>query len=276
MESLEANKVFAAVLVAGIAFMGATLIADGLVTTGHLSKPAIAIAETAPATAGTPAEPALPPIGPLLAKADPGAGESDVKKLCSACHSFNEGGKAGVGPNLYNVVGGPHAHMEGYAYSNAIKAKQGPWTYEELNQWLHKPSAYAPGTKMGFAGINSNKDRADVIDYLHTLSHAPVPLPTAVAAATTEPANAAGQSPAAKSPVGAAPGPANAPAPASKATSPAPAVPGPAASGENKAAIPAAATGGASAPTSQMLLPGDAKAAADHAASAPAAPAAPK
>ncbi len=271
MESLEANKVFAAVLVAGIAFMGATLIADGLVTSERLSKPAIAIAETAPATAGTPAEPALPPIGPLLAKADPGAGEGDVKKLCSACHSFNEGGKAGVGPNLYNVVGGPHAHMQGYSYSNAIKAKQGPWTYEELNQWLHKPSAYAPGTKMGFAGINSNKDRADVIDYLHTLSHAPVPLPTADAAATV-PANATGQAPAAKSPVGAAPGPANAPAPASKATSPAPAVPGPAASGENKAAISAAATGGASAPTSQMLPPGDAKAAADHAASAPAAP----
>ena len=84
-----------------------------------------------------PRPPAPAPIAPLLASADPAAGESLAKKLCVACHTFNEGGKAGVGPNLYGVVGGPHAHMEGFNYSDAMKAKQaGPWTFDELNEWL--------------------------------------------------------------------------------------------------------------------------------------------
>ncbi len=85
---------------------------------------------------------------------DPAAGQKDTLKLgCIACHSFNQGGKAGLGPNLYGVVGGPHAHMPGFQYSAALKAHAGPWTYDELDKWLTKPSAYAPGTKMSFAGI---------------------------------------------------------------------------------------------------------------------------
>ena len=68
--------------------------------------------------------------------------------------------------------------MEGFNYSAALKGKQGPWTYDELNEWLHKPSAYAPGTRMAFAGINSDKQRADVIAYLRTLSDNPEPLPS--------------------------------------------------------------------------------------------------
>jgi cytochrome c2 len=79
-----------------------------------------------------------PPIAPLLATADPAAGESYAKKVCAQCHSLNEGGKAIIGPNLYGVVGGPHAHMPGFNYSDAMKAKQGPWTYDELFAWLTK------------------------------------------------------------------------------------------------------------------------------------------
>ena len=127
---------------------------------------------------GQPATPQVAPIAPLLAKADPATGEADTKKLgCTACHTFNEGGKAGVGPNLYNVVGGPHAHMQGFDYSTALKSKTGPWTFDELNEWLRQPSVYAPGTRMSFAGIKSDQERADVIDYLRTLSPNPEPLP---------------------------------------------------------------------------------------------------
>ena len=178
MGSLEGNKAVAAVLVGGIAFMLSTVVADALVHPVELKESAIKIeGVAAPAAASAEAVQAPEPIGPYLAAADPASGEGLTKKLCVACHSFDEGGKAGVGPNLYGVVGGPHGHMEGYSYSAAIKGKAGPWTYDELNVWLLKPAAYAPGTKMGFAGLASEKQRADVIDYLHTLSHNPEPLP---------------------------------------------------------------------------------------------------
>jgi cytochrome c len=180
MDSMEINKGVAAVLVAGIVFFLCGWLGMNLVSEKRLEKPAIEIAG-APAEAaggsGAPKPVELPPIAPLLAKADVATGESTAKKLCTACHTFTEGGKAGVGPNLYGVVGGPHAHMEGFNYSAGMKAKTGPWTFDELNEWLHKPSAYVPGTRMAFAGINNDQQRADVVGYLRSLSHTPVPLP---------------------------------------------------------------------------------------------------
>jgi cytochrome c len=129
----------------------------------------------APATAG-----AEPSFGTLLAAADPAKGAADTKKLgCVACHTFSEGGKNGLGPNLYGVVGSPVAEVAGYTFSAALKAKSGPWTFDMLNEWLTKPAAYAPGTKMTFAGIQDAKQRADVVAYLRSLSPNPVPLPAA-------------------------------------------------------------------------------------------------
>lgn len=101
MESLETNKAFAAVLLAGMAFVGAGLVANALVRPHHLEETAIKIDVPEPATpGGAPAGPVLP-LADLLASADPARGEAQVKAQgCVACHSFNQGGKAGVGPNL--------------------------------------------------------------------------------------------------------------------------------------------------------------------------------
>jgi len=198
------------VLVAGVAFLGSQLVADALVKPKALHQTAIKIDLPEKGGTAVAAAPAAPeqPIAVLLASADAGRGEAGVRAQgCVACHSFNEGGKAGVGPNLYGVIGAPHGHMEGYIYSAALKGKQGPWTFDEMNAWLIKPSAYAPGTKMSYAGLSDGKKRADIIAYLRSLSHDPLPLPAApVQAASTAPAAAAAGT--------AAPPPAGAAAPA--------------------------------------------------------------
>jgi cytochrome c len=192
MESIEVTKVSTAVLVAGIAYFIAGWIGASIVHPERPAKPAIEIKGAAPETAAAPAaEAQLPPIEPFLATADPVAGEATFKKLCTVCHTANEGGKAGVGPNLYGVVGGPHGHMEGFNYTAGLKAKTGPWTFDELAEWLHKPSSYVPGTRMTFAGIGNEKTEADLIAYLRSLSPNPVPLPPATPAAAPAPAPAA-------------------------------------------------------------------------------------
>jgi cytochrome c len=179
MDSMEVTKVSTAVLVAGIAFFLSGTIGALLVSPEEPAKTAIAI-KGAETTTSKPKAPApLPPIAPFLANASAARGEKDFKTLCSACHTANEGGPAGVGPNLYGVVGGPHAHMKGFDYSAGLKAQKGPWTLEELNHWIHNPRSVVPGTRMGFAGIRSEKERADVIMFLRSLSHNPVPLPPA-------------------------------------------------------------------------------------------------
>ena len=191
MDSLELNKAAAAVLLAGIAFVGSGLLGKALVNPQVPEKThiAIAIPQSGPATASNAAP--EPPIGVLLASANAAQGEALVKSQgCVACHSFNKDGKAGVGPNLYGVVGAPHGHMQGYDYSNALKSKQGPWTFAEMSDWLAKPSAYAPGTKMSYAGLADPKKRADIIEYLRTDADNPEPKPPVEANATaTAPAN---------------------------------------------------------------------------------------
>ncbi len=178
---MEMNKIGAAVLVVGIAYLGMGVVADILSHPHKLEKTAIKIeGVAAPTPAPEAAAPApLPPIAPLLAKADVATGASTAKKLCSACHNFAEGAGAKVGPDLYGVVGRERASAPGFTYSSALQGKPGKWTFADLNEWLHSPKTFAPGTKMGFAGIDDNQTRADVIDYLHTLSPNPEPLPAA-------------------------------------------------------------------------------------------------
>ena len=181
MDSLGNNKIAAAVLTAGIAFWGLGLVADNTVHPKNLEKSAIDVkgADAPPASASmASATPPVVPILPLLIKAVPADGEALTKKICIACHNFQLGGANKVGPALYGVVGRQQASAPGYAYSKALGGRHDKWTYGELNKWLLKPAAYAPGTKMAYAGIANDQIRADVIDYLRTLAPSPEPLPT--------------------------------------------------------------------------------------------------
>ena len=134
--------------------------------------------------------------------ADATKGEQVFKK-CAACHNADKGGANALGPNLWGVLGKPHGHVAGFAYSDALKGKPGNWDFASLSDWLANPKKYAPGTKMTFAGLSNPQDRADVIAFLNAKSDAPLPLPAAPAAAAAPEADAkAGEKAAAETAIG--------------------------------------------------------------------------
>ena len=112
----------------------------------------------------------------LLANASAERG-AQVAKQCQICHNVEEGKGPKIGPDLFGVVDRPVASQPGFKYSAALKAKGGKWTFAELNKWITNPRVDVPGTSMTFAGLSREKQRADVIAYLVTLSKNPVPLP---------------------------------------------------------------------------------------------------
>ncbi len=111
-----------------------------------------------------------------MAMGDIATGEKVFKK-CAACHSIVKGGKNNIGPALYNVVGRKTGAIEDYKYSKALAAYGKEWNFEELNGYLIKPAKWIKGTKMAFAGLRKESDRASVIKYLNENSDNPLPLP---------------------------------------------------------------------------------------------------
>lgn len=178
MNSFEMNKVFAAVLTAGIVAMLGGFVADRLVSPKAPGEDAVPV-ESMEGSAGGGASAAAEtpePVMHLIAAADVAKGEK-LSKACAACHSFEKGGPNKVGPNLWATLGGVKAHAGDFAYSVSLAKAGGTWGYDELNHFLWKPKKYIEGTKMNFAGLKKVEDRAALLAWLRTQGSS-LPLPS--------------------------------------------------------------------------------------------------
>ena len=182
MDSFELNKIIAAVLLTVLILIGIGKFTDVLF---HVEKPKesaykiegleVVSTSTSNAETETKAVEAVD-IKALLAMGDLGHGEKVFKK-CTACHQIASGGKNMIGPNLWGVIGRTAGSVGDYKYSKAMIAYGKEWTFEEMNNYLVKPQAFIKGTKMAFAGLRKEKDRASVILFMNSKSGSPKPLP---------------------------------------------------------------------------------------------------
>jgi cytochrome c len=172
--NLEFNKLAAAILIAGLVAMVAGTIAKILYQPEEIEKRGYKIEGVE--TASTSETKQAINIPKLLAAGNAESG-ANIAKKCMTCHSFEKGGEAKVGPNLWGVLGGKTAHVAGFAYSKGLAEKNSTWTYEEIWEFLNNPAKYIKGTKMSFAGLKKPEELADVIAYLRKMHDNPPALP---------------------------------------------------------------------------------------------------
>ena len=180
MDSFEINKIVAAILMVALLIIGIGKLSDIIFYVEKPKTPGDAVevenaVNTSTKSTSETTEDKID-ISSLMALGDLTHGEKVFKK-CAACHSIVKGGKNNIGPALYNVVGRKVGAVSDYKYSKALSAYEKEWTFEELNGYLIKPAKWIKGTKMAFAGLRKEKDRASVILYLNQNSDSPLPLP---------------------------------------------------------------------------------------------------
>ena len=190
--SLKWNKIFAAILIAGIVAKLSGFVSGIIFHVDEMETNAYEIVVADAPTAGGTVEAVAEPILSLLAGADIAKGEK-LSKACAACHTFEKGGSNGVGPNLWGVVGQAKGAHAGFAYSDGMQAKGGNWDYQSLNAFLWKPQKFIDGTKMNYIGLKKPSQRADLIAWLRTLSDNPIALPSQSAIDAEAPSEEASQ-----------------------------------------------------------------------------------
>ncbi len=178
MDSFEINKIIAAVLLVVLLVIGISKLSNVIFYVEKPEKPgyAIEIEQVVTTSTASLTEEEKVDIAALMALGDVTSGEKIFKK-CAACHSIIKGGKNNIGPALYNVVGRKIGGVADYKYSKALIAYGKEWNFEELNGFLIKPAKWIKGTKMAYAGLRKESDRASVIKYLNKNSDNPLPLP---------------------------------------------------------------------------------------------------
>ena len=179
MDSFEINKIVAAILMVALIVIGIGKLSDVIFHVKKPEKPGYTVeveTVTTISTSDTSTKVEKIDIAALMAMGDIATGEKVFKK-CAACHSIIKGGKNNIGPALYNVIGRKTGAIDDYKYSKALAAYDKEWTFEELNGYLIKPAKWIKGTKMAFAGLRKESDRASVIKYLNENSDNPLPLP---------------------------------------------------------------------------------------------------
>ena len=179
MDSFELNKIIAEILMVALLVIGLGRVADGIFYVKKPQNPGYQVEVESQLISGTSEAAEVVKkidIASIMALGDITSGEKIFKK-CAACHSINKGGKNKIGPALYNVVGREVGGVDGYKYSKTLASYDKEWTFEELNGFLTKPSSYLKGTKMSYAGLRKEKDRASVIKYLNQNSDSPKLLP---------------------------------------------------------------------------------------------------
>ena len=179
MDSFEVNKIIAAILMVALLVIGLGKLADGVFHVKKPKNPGYQVEVENQLTSNTSETAEVEEkidIAAIMELGDAISGEKIFKK-CAACHSINKGGKNKIGPALYNIVGSPVGGVDNYKYSKALASYGRDWTFKELNGFLQKPASYLKGTKMSYAGLRKEKDRASVIKYLNQNSDSPQPLP---------------------------------------------------------------------------------------------------
>ena len=198
-------RLFFAILIALLVLFGSNIIGETLFSPENLDKPAyvaekLSYGNKAKVSEGEPASETDSPVSDDVATKDgvkrfvntelsTSTGKAVTKlrsasplrgaklfRKCKSCHTTKKGGKNGIGPNLWGVVGRARASGSGFKFSEALKGKAGKWSLSELDVFLASPKKFAKGTSMNFRGIKKNEDRADLLAYLYSLSDSPKPL----------------------------------------------------------------------------------------------------